>query len=439
MKFNFINAFDIKQSTDQENTVKEISENVSLRGYNLWILACAAILASLGLDTNSVAVIIGAMLISPLMSPILGVGLSLGINDRELLYKSFRNLLLATLLSLLCSFIYFLLTPLGEATPEILARTRPTLLDVLVAFFGGVAGIVSGSRNYKTNAIPGVAIATALMPPLCTAGFGLATGEITVFLGAFYLFFINAVFISLSTYLIVKYLEFTPKSYIDKNLQGRVRRVMAFLLLLVIAPSIYFLYNTYEETQDKKMIEAGVISDLRKKGNEIIKWEIQPSDTTGMIKVYYSGKDIDKDSLMAYENLLKQYDLTDYRLKLIRINLSKDEILQLSSQATKEIMNNLELQASVQKHEQLASDSLVEERSYKKIGSELKIIYPELKSLSIGEVNYYLKDSTFTIPSVILNFEGRQSQSRMEEVEKKLADLLKVRLDKDSVLVVVRK
>ena len=172
---------------------------------------------SVGLDINSTAVVIGAMLISPLMGPIMGVGLGVGIYDNELIIKSLKNLGIAVLISVLSSAFYFWISPLDEAKSELLARTSPTLWDVLIAFFGGFAGIVAGSRKEKSNAIPGVAIATALMPPLCTAGFGLATAQWTYFLGAFYLFLINSVFISLSTYIVVRIMRFRPKEFLDPD------------------------------------------------------------------------------------------------------------------------------------------------------------------------------------------------------------------------------
>ncbi len=234
----------LRATSDFEKTRSTISNGVSLRGYNLWILLCSSILASIGLDTNSTAIIIGAMLISPLMSPILGIGLSVAIHDKQLFGRSLRNLALAVIISLLASVIYFLLTPLGQITSEEHARTFPTLLDVLVALFGGVAGIVSISRHDQTNAIPGVAIATALMPPLCTAGFGLATMQWSYFLGAFYLFFINAVFISLATYLIVKYLHFPEKEFVNKKIAAEI-----FLLVYcnkhncISAECLLFIYS----------------------------------------------------------------------------------------------------------------------------------------------------------------------------------------------------
>ena len=215
-------VFDIKEGADPNGTISSIRQNVKIKGSNVWILIAGAMLASIGLDTNSSAVIIGAMLISPLMNPILGIGLSVGINDKELLTSSLKNFVIAIIASLVTSYIYFSITPLGEPTPELQARIKPTILDVLVALFGGIAGIVATSRKEKSNAIPGVAIATALMPPICTAGFGLATNRLNFFLGAFYLFFLNAVFISLSTYLIVKYLKFPVKTFATIQAKRRV-------------------------------------------------------------------------------------------------------------------------------------------------------------------------------------------------------------------------
>ena len=188
----------LDQSQDRESeqvTVEAIREGIEFKGSTIWILIFAIFIASLGLNTNSTAVIIGAMLISPLMGPIMGIGLGLGINDFELIKKSFRNLAVATIFSVLTSTLYFLISPLNEARSELLARTSPTIYDVLIALFGGLAGIVAMATKQKGNVIPGVAIATALMPPLCTAGFGLANGNMHYFFGAFYLFFINSVFI----------------------------------------------------------------------------------------------------------------------------------------------------------------------------------------------------------------------------------------------------
>ena len=209
----------------EEDTVEAIRKGIVFRGTNLWVLIFATFIASLGLNTNSTAVIIGAMLISPLMGPIMGIGLGVGINDFELIKKAFRNLLIATIFSVLTSTLYFLLSPLNEARSELLARTTPTIYDVLIAFFGGMAGIVASSTKLKGNVIPGVAIATALMPPLCTAGFGLASGNLSYFFGAFYLFTINSVFIAVATTLGVRLMHFSKKKFMDKEREKKVHRI----------------------------------------------------------------------------------------------------------------------------------------------------------------------------------------------------------------------
>ncbi|WP_346860462.1 DUF389 domain-containing protein [uncultured Draconibacterium sp.] len=198
----------INDGTDIPATIEGIKRDIGFRGPTAWILIFSIFIASIGLNINSTAVIIGAMLISPLMGPILGIGLSIGTNDFETLVRSLKNLGIAVSIALFTSTLYFIITPLTIEQSELLARTKPTILDVMVALFGGFAGILAGSRKEKTNVIPGVAIATALMPPLCTAGYGLATLKLSYFFGAFYLFFINSVFISLATFLVVRYLKF---------------------------------------------------------------------------------------------------------------------------------------------------------------------------------------------------------------------------------------
>ena len=222
-----------EDSARQEETVDMICRGVEFRGTNLWVLIFATMIASLGLNVNSAAVIIGAMLVSPLMGPIMGVGLSLGINDFDLLKKSLRNFSLMVVVAIATSTLYFFISPLGTARSELLARTVPTTYDVLIAFFGGLAGIVAQSRKDRNSTvIPGVAIATALMPPLCTAGFGLATGQFKFFIGAFYLFFINTVFIALATYMVVRMLKYHKKKFLDPARERYVKRIMLLITLL---------------------------------------------------------------------------------------------------------------------------------------------------------------------------------------------------------------
>lgn len=235
---------------DKENeadTVNQISSGVTFHGANLWVLIFAIFIASLGLNVNSTAVIIGAMLISPLMGPIIGMGLAVGISDLELLKRSAKNYLVATVISVLTATVYFLLTPLNEAQSELLARTSPTLYDVLIALCGGAAGILALSTKGKGNVIPGVAIATALMPPLCTAGYGLAMGKVSFFFGAFYLFFINTVFISLATYLGVRMMHFRRKQFVNAERLKVVNRYILGVVVLTMLPAGYMTVGIIQE------------------------------------------------------------------------------------------------------------------------------------------------------------------------------------------------
>ena len=240
-----------------DEVVAAISKGVEFRGVNLWVLIFATMIASLGLNVNSAAVIIGAMLISPIMGPIMGVGLSLGINDFDLLKKSLRNLTLMFIVAIITSTVYFFISPLSSNSSELLARTVPTTYDVLIALFGGLAGIVAQTRQDRTSTvIPGVAIATALIPPLCTAGFGLATGQFRFFFGAFYLFFINSVFIALATYAMVRFLKYEKKVFIDKGRERTVKRLMMVITLATFIPSVVIGFHmvrvsVFEAVADK--------------------------------------------------------------------------------------------------------------------------------------------------------------------------------------------
>ena len=246
-----------EDKVQRDEVIASISKGVEFRGANLWVLIFATMIASLGLNVDSAAVIIGAMLISPIMGPIMGVGLALGINDFDLLKRSLRNLLFMFIVAIIASTLYFFLSPLSANSSELLARTTPTTYDVLIALFGGLAGMIAQTRQDRNSTvIPGVAIATALIPPLCTAGFGIATAQPRFFLGAFYLFFINSVFIALATCGVVRFLRYEKKAFIDKARERTVRRSMLVVTLLTLIPSIFIGFrmvrvSIFEAAADK--------------------------------------------------------------------------------------------------------------------------------------------------------------------------------------------
>lgn len=230
----------IRKDIDKSAADASIRKNIYFRGPNVWILAFSIIVASVGLNVNSTAVIIGAMLISPLMGPIFGIGLGLGVNDTLLIKGGLKNLLVMVFISVLASCLYFLITPLKLANPtELLARTNPSIYDVIIALFGGAAGMLELCRKEKGTVLSGVAIATALMPPLCTAGYGIASGHLSYFLGAIYLFFINGIFIILATYIMVKYLEFDEIQFANETTGKRVKHFITLVVILVAVPSIW--------------------------------------------------------------------------------------------------------------------------------------------------------------------------------------------------------
>jgi uncharacterized hydrophobic protein (TIGR00271 family) len=450
-------VLNIQHQTDEQGTIREIYEKIPIRGNNTWMLICSAMLASIGLDTGSGAVIIGAMLISPLMSPILGVGLSVGINDREMLVASLKNLALAAAAGLVVSTFYFSITPLGEPTNEILARTQPTLLDVMVAFFGGVAGIVSISRSDRSNAIPGVAIATALMPPLCTAGYGLAIGRFDYFFGGFYLFFINAVFISLSTFLIVKYLNFDFKHYLTREKERKVARIMAVMLFIVVLPSVYFLYNIYTEVKTRKQIESLVINDFTARKNEIIKWELQSADSVSYIKIYSVGKQVKEGMVAHYNKVLQENDLSKYRVRLVQLDVSPEQVQQIAydvtSNLTKDFIKTLELQ----KLQEQRADTVQKQKLRYTTGnatSDLKLLFPEIQQVQVGKmVTAPDAEKPDTVMLVMLDWRAQEKQekevkksatrqpvklepAKVREYETRIRSFLSSKLQRDSVQVV---
>ena len=238
----------LKRDIDNKNLIYDsIVGSIEFKGTNLWILVFATFVASLGLNMNSVAVIIGAMLISPLMGPIQGIGLGVGISSPDLIYRSFKNLAVATVFSMLTSCLYFLISPINEARSELLARTTPTIYDVMIAFFGGMAGIIATGSKEKGNVIPGVAIATALMPPLCTSGYGLATGQWNFFFGAFYLYMINCVYIGFATWLGVRIFMMPKQVVADEKKRKRIMQTVSTLVLVTALPRFYITYRIVEE------------------------------------------------------------------------------------------------------------------------------------------------------------------------------------------------
>lgn len=334
VKQRFHSRFDLEpdqaETTEIDQTFRSGAE---FRGTNLWVLIFAILIASIGLNVNSTAVIIGAMLISPLMGPIMALGYGAGIDDAALMRSSLFNLGLAALLSLLASTAYFLITPLSQAHSELLARTTPSIWDVLIAFFGGLAGVIGVTRRVKSNLIPGVAIATALMPPLCTAGYGLAVGNFQYFLGAFYLFAINCVFIAIATLLMVRMMQLPSLKLLEDRSSIKRHTVIGAVVLLTLGPSLYLAANLVQKELFDVNSSRYIKEVIRANPNVLVL--SQTSDyQTRQIQVTLAGERVSDAVLNAMQSRLTEYGIGDVRLELVQsgqvmpdINAVKADIL----------------------------------------------------------------------------------------------------------------
>jgi uncharacterized hydrophobic protein (TIGR00271 family) len=376
---------DDKSEADLIDT--EIRSNVSLRGTNLWVLILAILIASVGLDVNSTAVIIGAMLISPLMGPIMGIGYGIGVYDFPLIRKSALSLAVATLIAFLASAIYFLLSPLSEAHSELLARTSPTIWDVLIAFFGGLAGIIAATRKIKTNVIPGVAIATALMPPLCTAGYGLANGQWNFFFGAFYLYIINSVFIAFAAVIIISAMKLPHRAYVDAKTESRVKVYLFGLVLITVVPSMYLAYNLVKEEVFTQRAKSFVIEEFKFDETYYTNLEIDPKSKT--IELSLIGKPIPKETLETIQNKLIKNDLQAASLVVHQAGEQKIDTLSLKTSIVADLYKESQI-ALDSRDKQIAelneklSAYKTKEQLMENVTPELHTLFPEINNIVIA-------------------------------------------------------
>lgn len=420
-----------KGEEDKEKTLNAVRNNISFTGSNLWILAGAIIVASVGLNVNSTAVIIGAMLISPLMGPIVGSGFALGIYDFDLLKKSLINLLIATIVGLIASTIYFYLSPFKEIQSELLARTSPNIYDVLIAFFGGLVGVIAITRVEKGNPIPGVAIATALMPPLCTAGFGLATGNFKFFFGALFLYSINCVFICISTYGIVKYLKYPAKKEVDALHQKRVKYGVTAIIILMLLPSAYFAFSLYKQQQFKQSVETFIEKEFIEKGNTIVYKKTNYSNASSNIELAFLNRSFSENEIKLLNEELKKYGLENTKL-IIKKN-STDNINALRNDILNEVAkNDIVIDEKDKQIEALKNEITKNTFNDKEVFEEVVIIFPNIQSISIANHNITSNDTTL-IKTVFLY----QANPKLEEKEKaKLYYWLQKRLSASNLEVI---
>jgi len=461
LKFSFLRFFvnlleylkeviNIRDGVDVEGSVEAIRNDIDFKGVNIWILGASIAIASVGLNVNSTAVIIGAMLISPLMGPIVGVGLAIGINNIMMLKRSLRSLGTAVLISVVVSSVYFLLTPFGEVQSELIARTRPTLLDVLIAFLGGIALIVAKTKKGTiASTIYGVAIATALMPPLCTAGYGLANGNWSFFFGAFYLFLINSVFIILATWLVVKYLKFPLTSYLDQARQKKVTRLIWIFTLIIFLPSSYTFWQSIQESIFKKNAENFIAQSFEFDGSEVINKKINYNNDEGvsMIEVYLIGKPISEETKTRLTKKMNEFSLQDVELKIYQ---AEDNTNEITSKLTSEVKSGI-IEEIYRKNQETLEDKDEKIRTleheltklgygsipFQSLSQEIKLQYEDVQKMEIGKTistNFdNQQDTSFT---VLIRWNPKMSAEDKTTKKQALQKWLRVRLNDEKLKVV---
>ena len=427
--------FDLSaDKASEEEVVDNIRKGVEFKGTNLWVLIFATFVASLGLNVNSTAVIIGAMLNSPLMGPIMGMGLSVGINDFELLKRSLRNFGFMVLASIFTSTLYFFISPLSGAQSELLARTTPTTYDVLIAFFGGLAGIVAQSRKDRTSTvIPGVAIATALMPPLCTAGFGLATLQFKYFIGAFYLFFINTVFIAIATFIVVRFLHYSKKEFVDKNREMRVRRSILLIVLVTIIPSVVIGYRIVKRSLFENDVKRYVNTVFQFPKTKVIEHTgiYRPDNGESYVEIYLIGEPISDEMIENARLQMPQYNLRDVRL-VVRQSGETDN-LNFSTLQTgyQELLSekNIRIRELETKLSAFATDTL----AVRDITVEMRTLVPDLHDVTLSKAVRYNTDKTPADTLVLCVMHLNKGKKLAAGERERIEQWLRVRTKTDSL------
>lgn len=438
----FVNYFSLSgELVSQAEAEANIREGVSFRGPNILILILAIFIASLGLNTNSTAVIIGAMLISPLMGPIIGIGLGVGIHDFALLKRCVRNLVMAAGFSVIASTIYFLISPVNEQHSELLARTSPTIYDVLIGFFGGGAGIIALGSTSKGNVIPGVAIATALMPPLCTAGYGLATLQMNYFLGAFYLFVINSIYIAFATFIGVKLMKYKGVPAADNDRAVRVRRIVYSLAVLTMLPSIYLTYNILRDSKFQAEAARFVQEECSFPDTQVLSRKAYAKDGVKYLTITLIGRTLPADSLrLALESRLKFYGLAGTRLSFIQGGDGMSSGDKLSAPGVGDIYR---IAQNTITRQQTTIDSLrtllaVSRQSVidaPEVSPEIKVVFPKISKIGISTTVFAAPSdeaSSDTATVAIIHTKGRFPEAE----RKRLAEYLEARLGYKKVSVI---
>ena len=436
----FKDVLDLEKGVDKRGTINEIRNKKSMGGANAWMLMCSIVIASIGLSQNSQAVIIGAMLISPLMAPILGIGLSVGINDMATLRTSLIHFGTALIIAVLTSTIYFAIFEIPEITAEIQSRTRPTFLDIFVAIFGGIAGIISIARKDISVTLPGVAIATALMPPLCVTGYGLASGNIAIASKSFYLFFLNTFFVSFSTYVIVRFLRFPYTQYMVQARSRRNKILIVLFSMILIIPSVLIFLSVIEDTRKEAAINKFAKNCLGDKQKYLDSYQLyQYEDGHEVLYLKCYGNQISQADLPEYKDCLTSFYPEMMESVSIEI-LASSEVNLNDFTGLQENIQNLDDQLKAVKdiraeQTQLmlkANTNPLDSQQLADVNDELRILYPNLEEIGIGKMTTF-SDDQLRMDVPILQVRWANEASDDAKVEQ-LKSFVQERLDLDTLM-----
>lgn len=436
---------DIREDTDRDTTMEAIIKDIPFKGHTAWILIFSIIVASVGLNVSSTAVVIGAMLISPLMGPIVGLGFSVAINDIDTLRRSLINLGVMVGLSLLTAFLYFKLSPLTELTPELEARTYPTILDVLVAIFGGLALIIAKTKKGTIiTVISGVAIATALMPPLCTAGYGLAVWNLGYFGGAMYLFTINTIFIALSTFVVSKLLKFPLVKYANSIRRKRISQIASTIAVIVMIPSVYLFYNllkeSYFEQDAKRFVEQELMvyrDAFIQKNATVYNYN---SGIDPEIEVSFMGKEIPESVIKLWKDKMTSYSaLESAKLKILQNENSENfdqmkYIMELKRRDSLEIIEKGKEIETLKKQMEKVKESF-RYVPFDDIAQEIRLNYRDVVNVEFAELLSTDFNKLDTVPYFKITWKQNLDASERKDFESKLSDWLSFKLKQKKVKV----
>ena len=387
---NFLkNLFSIYDGVNKEKTINDIRNDIEFSAINIWILICSILVASIGLINNSPAVIIGAMLISPLMGPIRGIGYALSANDFKVLIQSLKNFGIMVAASVIASYLFYLITPIKSETSELLSRTKPHVLDILIAFFGGLAGVIATIVKNKTTTItvvPGVAIATALMPPLCTVGYGMAMGNWSYFIGAFYLFLLNSVFICLSTFIVLRLLSFPKVKFVNPKIERKVKVYVFTVLLLIVIPSVFKFYHIIHESIFIQNADNYIKNEISINPEiEVLTKELNYDDEFSEIVLNIGGKYINEEQINNWKLQLNNYDMGNVNLEIHNLQskaIDEEELL------NKILVDNDKKIMSISEERDLYKNELQniirENNALDELNTRILTHFPAIKSLNYG-------------------------------------------------------